>query len=440
VFGLTSARARNRDVEIAIGVSLVAHALLLSWLVWEMAAVMSQHLLAKEREKPTEEVTLLYPEQILQPEPEVSPVPPQVPKPEAKPYVRTTQNAAVAEAPKQADFVSDRNTVAASELPPDAAGKPNMPTQEGIDFERNELANRDYKDGQIKEDGATPVPAMKVTEAAPAPPPSSPPPAAPTVSPPTPVPAPVAAAPVPAPAPAPVEVVKAVPVTPLEAMMREQDEGEAARLSLEPKPVPMSKGEGEGEGDLEVKVMPTAEPLVKAVPVPVPEMRTVPDAPPKPDEPLPPMRQPDAPGGAVPEPVKRTAGPQDADAFSPFTRTSKVRGTISNRGEAAVNAAETPVGRYMRLVTSAVEKKWHLLRRQNADAVTFGNLQLRFFVESDGSVRTLDVISDKKKADPRMLDFTLRAILEAEIPAIPPDLLPLLDRQRLEVEYDVLIY
>jgi hypothetical protein len=39
-----------------------------------------------------------------------------------------------------------------------------------------------------------------------------------------------------------------------------------------------------------------------------------------------------------------------------------------------------------------------------------------------------------------MLEFTLRAIMEAEIPPIPQDLLPLLDRQRLEVEYDVLIY
>lgn len=412
--GLTSARAKNRDVEIAIGVSLVAHAFLLAWLVWEMAVAVSRQLADVEKAKPAEEVTLLYPEDIL---PEPVPAPP----PEVKPYIRTTQNAAVAEAPKQADFVSDRNTVAASELPPDPEGKMNRPTQEGIDFERNELANRDYKDGQIKEDGATPVPAMQVANAAPPAPPTpllkqpTPPSAPPPSPPPAPPPEP----------PAPVTVAKAVPVTPLEAMMREQDEGAAARLSLEPAPKP------------KVETLPAPAPKAE----PLPEMRTsAQDKPPAPPEP-PQMRQPDAPpGGAVPDPVKRTAGPQDDAAFSPFTRTSKVKGTISNRGEAAVNAAETPVGRYMRLVTSAVEKKWHTLRRQNADAVTFGSLQLRFFVEQDGRVRTLDVLGDKSKADTRMLEFTLRAIMEAEIPPIPQDLLPLLDRQRLEVEYDVLIY
>jgi hypothetical protein len=152
------------------------------------------------------------------------------------------------------------------------------------------------------------------------------------------------------------------------------------------------------------------------------------------------MRQPAAVGGAALDPVKRTAGPRDADAFSPFTRTSKVKGTISNRGETAVDAAETPVGRYMRQVTGAVEKKWHLLRRRNADAVTYGSLRLKFFVRADGKVAPPTVLSDRSEADVRMLDFTLRAIMEAEIPPIPADFLPLLDGERLEVEYDVLIY
>lgn len=412
VGGLTSARARKRDVEIAIGVSLVAHAVLLAWVVWELAVAVTREMTEPEVEKPPEEVTLLYPEQLL-PEP---PKPPDPPKPEVKNYIRTTQNTASAAAPERADFVSDRNTVAASEKAPEADGKANLPTQDGIDPERMELADRDYKDGEIREDGATPEPAMRVREAASAPP-----------APVTPLkPAAAGAVPLPAAAPPamaepkPVEVAKAEPLTPLEAMMREQDEGEAARVRLaEP-----GKEENTAEAVREAPVQ---------APVVVPEMRGAPDRPPAPPE----MRQPE-PGAA--EAVKRTAGPQDAAAFSPFTRTSKVRGTISNRGEAAVNAAETPVGRYMRQVTGAVEKKWHLLRRRNADAVTFGNLRLRFYVRADGKVEPPTILSDRTESDARMVDFTLQAILEAEIPPIPPDLLPLLDRQRLEVEYDVLIY
>ena len=423
VGGLTSARAKNRDVEIAIGVSVVAHVLLLMWVVWELAVVMAERMSKAAEVKPEEEVTLLYPEQIL-PEP---PAPPVVPKPEEKSYIRTTQNARSEEAPKQADFVSDRNTKAASELPADEAGKKNMPSLGGIDPERGELANRDYKDGEIKEDGATPVPAMQMAQGAPAmrlDPVQKP---VEVVRPPAPPPAPP---PSPPPAPAPtekkvVEVAKAVPLTPLEAMMREQDEGEAARLSVEPAPKPK-------------EVMPDQPPAKES---PVPEMRAVDTPPAPPTPPTPPeMRQPAAVGGAALDPVKRTAGPQDADAFSPFTRTSKVKGTISNRGETAVDAAETPVGRYMRQVTGAVEKKWHLLRRRNADAVTYGSLRLKFFVRADGKVAPPTVLSDRAEADVRMLDFTLRAIMEAEIPPIPADLLPLLDGGRLEVEYDVLIY
>jgi hypothetical protein len=420
VGGLTSARTKNRDVEIAIGVSVVAHALLLVWVVLELAAVMSERLGRAEEVKPAEEVTLLYPDQII---PEPPPVVPVVPKPEEKSYIRTTQNARSEEAPKQADFVSDRNTKAASALPADAAGKKNMPSLDGIDPERGELANRDYKDGAIKEDGATPVPAMSMAQAAPPAPldPVQKPvePVRPPTPPPTPPPAPPPAPPV----EKAIDVAKAIPMTPLEAMMREQDEGEAGRLSLEPAP--------------KVKEVKPDEPPVKESPVP--EMRTVVETPPAPPKP-PEMRQPAAVGGAALDPVKRTAGPRDADAFSPFTRTSKVKGTISNRGETAVDAAETPVGRYMRQVTGAVEKKWHLLRRRNADAVTYGSLRLRFFVKADGKVGPPTVLSERAEADTRMLDFTLRAIMEAEIPPIPADLLPLLDGQQLEVEYDVLIY
>jgi hypothetical protein len=424
VGGLTSARAKNRDVEIAIGVSVVAHVLLLMWVVWELAVVMSERMSRAEEVKPEEELTLLYPEQIL---PEPPAPPPVVPKPEEKSYIRTTQNARSEEAPKQADFVSDRNTKAASELPADEAGKKNMPSLDGIDPERGELASRDYKDGEIKEDGATPVPAMQMAQGAPAVPLDPVQKPVEVVRPPAPPPAPP-----PSPPPAPalpekkvVEVAKAVPLTPLEAMMREQDEGEAARLSVEPAPKPK-------------EVVPDQPPVKES---PVPEMRTVETPPAPPTPPTPPeMRQPEAVGGAALDPVKRTAGPQDADAFSPFTRTSKVKGTISNRGETAVDAAETPVGRYMRQVTGAVEKKWHFLRRRNADAVTYGSLRLKFFVRADGRVAPPTVLSDRAEADVRMLDFTLRAIMEAEIPPIPADLLPLLDGERLEVEDDVLIY
>ncbi len=401
-------RSKNRDVEIAIVVSVALHVLLLFWVVLQMGRSLAGQWAAMAVAEPVEEVTLLYPEQIL--------LPPE-PKEEPKQFIRTSQNTAAATAPEKADFVSDRNTLAASELPAAPDGDKAMPTQEGIDLPTRELADRDYKDGEIKEDGATPEPLIM--------PPAEPAPAAP---PPSPMVASVEPAPPPAPdPPPPVEVAKTEPVTPLEAMMRERDESDMARITTDRLPLEVRTAETPDKPE---------EPNPNEPPPPQPP---APDTPPVVE-----MRQPEADSipraVPVPDPVTRTAGPRDAESFSPFTRTSKARGTLSNRGETAVNAAETPVGRYMRTVTGAVEKKWHTLRRRHADAVTFGNLKLRFYVLPDGNVVPPTILSDPKSADPRMVDFTLRAILEAEIPPIPQDLLPLLEGRRLEVEYDVLIY
>ncbi len=120
-----------------------------------------------------------------------------------------------------------------------------------------------------------------------------------------------------------------------------------------------------------------------------------------------------------------------------MTRTAKVKGTISNKGEASVDAEATPMGRFMRSVTSAVEKTWHEYRLKRGDAVSFGYLKVSFYVNRDGHVDDLTFI--EKSGNPLMDSFTLDAILHAEIAPIPKDLLPLLDDERFPVEYEIII-
>lgn len=353
-------------------------------------------------------VALLFPDQIMEvpvplmrtdTEPEPPPPPPPPPKPKERPYIRTTQNTTADSAPTNAPFVSDRNTRAASMLAPDPDGVRDMPTLDGNGPSQMELADRDYKDGQIKDDAATPQAAMHATGSAGGG-------GLATATPQTPV-----AAPQP-----PIVIAKAEPIKPgtpvIEDMVRETPDDGNAKLPLE----------------------------IKRAQSPVDSPPT-PPAPKTPAGMLPPGpgNGPAVPGGAD-TPVKKTAGKPDADSFSPFTRTSRVKGTLSNRGDAAVDAAETPLGKYMRIVTGAVEKRWHTLRRQRLDAATFGSMKLRFYVKANGDVLPPELLSDRAQANSAMIDFTLQAIMEAEIPPIPKDLLPLLEKQRLEVEYDVLIY
>ncbi|MBX7211211.1 MAG: hypothetical protein K1X78_23090 [Verrucomicrobiaceae bacterium] len=369
--------SEDKTLRIGIAGSLVVHVALLfilAWL-WGMQGA-ARWLAAQQRAEPEKQVTLLFPDQVIEmKQPEITPpAPPKPLPPPVKPYIRTTQNTAAANAPVKADFVSDRNTLAASRKAASPDGTKPMPTQDGIDRTTMELANRDQRDGEVKNmpDAPKPTPQMRVSDF---------PPTQPRV------------------------VAKADTVPPMTKMMQEADKSmtkdDDSRLALEiKKPTPADAPPEKNE--------PPSPPVVKAVPID-----------PKTGKPVPKF---------------------DRDAFSPFTRTSKVKGTINNRGEDAVNAAETPMGRYMRAVTAAVEKKWHVYRKQKADAVTFGNLKLRFFVTKDGKAEDMEVLSKPGEADVRMTDFTLRAIKDAEIPPIPADLVPMLDGERVEIEYDVLIY
>ena len=103
---------------------------------------------------------------------------------------------------------------------------------------------------------------------------------------------------------------------------------------------------------------------------------------------------------------------------------------------------KTPKGRYIRLVTSQVEKKWHTYRLLRRDGVTYGSLQLVFYVNKQGKVESLQIVNDKD-SNRVLTEFTLQAIRDAEIPPMPADVIPLLpmnDRKRLKIEYNVLIY
>lgn len=137
-------------------------------------------------------------------------------------------------------------------------------------------------------------------------------------------------------------------------------------------------------------------------------------------------------------PLTNAAKPE-ANAFQPETHTSNKKGGINAIGsEDAVNAKSTTMGAYRRQATGAVEKKWHDLIRQKLDVVEPGNLSVRFFVNKNGKVE--DARITYNRASPLLADVTLEAILMAEIPPIPKELLPVLDRERMEINYDVVIH
>jgi hypothetical protein len=138
------------------------------------------------------------------------------------------------------------------------------------------------------------------------------------------------------------------------------------------------------------------------------------------------------------EPISPVEPSRATPGFRPETRATSMRGSISNRGRPSLDAAESPLGRYKADVSRAIEKLWHRFRQDRAEFVVYGSIKLEFKVDRYGKPRNLKII--KNDANAIMVDFTLSAILKADIPPMPEEILDILDNETLDVTYDVIIY
>ncbi|MCB1276958.1 hypothetical protein [Prosthecobacter sp.] len=408
----------DNNLRIAITGSLVVHAVLFLLLAWMFAGEAARKLWQQAHAQPKEEeVTLLFPEQII-PEPPLLPPPP----PKKEIYIRTAQNERAETAPKNAAFIADRNTRASTVKAPFPDGTEPLPTMDGLKLPTRELADRDHRDGELKDDARPQTP--KGAALAMLQPQEPTPPTPPSIV------KPKNAAPPPQPVTPPQKVAKVVPEsTPLTKMMEEADKALAKvdknRLTIEVKKPEATPDDAPPMPQKPEQQTPPARETAQAMPES--QQQPIPKALPVLDEPE----------------TRSTTRNQEDSAFTPHTRTTQTKGTISNRGtEASVDAEETPKGRYIRQVTGQVEKKWHLYRLLRRDGVTYGSLEIVFYVNKKGKVEDLRIVNDKE-SNPVLTGFTLQAIRDAIIPPIPADVIPSLpmnDQERLKIEYNVLIY
>ncbi|MGI8603690.1 MAG: hypothetical protein ACR2OZ_11920 [Verrucomicrobiales bacterium] len=314
----------------------------------------------------------------------IAEAPPPLPPPEPpQEFIQTDPSRSSDRPPHKSGFISDRDTLAASKFPPDPRGERDAPTQEGIDVPAVEVVAHELIDGDDPASAAArQLEAQPGLQSAPMP--------AVELS----VKAPSASAP-------PVPSVETVATTP----------DPAASLAV-PTPEPPRETPAElREPELE-------------------------DTQPREASPKPPLASPATQPPAVANRPPEKPSPSRFQAHRPLT---KLRGTISNRGETSVDAADTPIGRYMKEVTSAIEREWHRKRRNYADFVTYGTIRLDFSVNKQGKIEGLS-IKNRSGANAIMQDFTLNAVLDARIPPMPADLPEILDHDRLPITYDIIVY
>ncbi len=402
---------------------------------------------------------------------------PEPPRPEARPFIAADLNRPEPTAPENARFESDRNTSAAARLRPDERRpRTAVPTLDGDNPLPNvTLANREYVDGALTEPpAASPDPlARRPVEgsafaAAPAPAPSSPAPQPQAPQPPA-----ASASPPPAGSPEMAEtplLPSADPIGGGEKLEGElsvrpgrdgRDEAGASRERsfLDPTADPealaapdlpdgpdrLAAGTGSGQGGegtpdplatgSEEGAMAAGRPSEAKAEAEDPEIPAT--------ESRPGDKAPDTPPGESAPPAAADV-PKTADdglfakGFSPEERQNLINGMLAREGDNAVDAEATAMGRYKKAVRDAISQRWHRYRQDNADFVTWGILKIEFSVDPAGRVRNLRIT--KNEANAMLAEFSLRAIRDAQLPPMPPDVAASVGAKGLVIQYDIIIY
>ena len=126
-----------------------------------------------------------------------------------------------------------------------------------------------------------------------------------------------------------------------------------------------------------------------------------------------------------------------APGFQPQTRITRIKGNISNRGRASVDAAATPLGRYKKTVSDAIGSRWYYYVNDQIGLLNIGTVEIRFVVTADGKVGKVKVLSNTSNES--FASVSVNSIIEAEIPPIPEEVAKLLDNGRLEIDYSFTI-
>ena len=326
------------------------------------------------------------------------------PKSEAVRYVRTngSEPSDTPPEPGTAKFISDRNTKAASESAPDPNGNVNLPNQKGKDLATLDLETRKFATGEHAIDERVNTGVID------------------TPNPPTPNPTKQEPAEKPemaktTPTPEQPEPAKA-PVTPPQEKETPPIADPASDLAANtPKDKPK---------ELEMK-QPKWEKLYPDEPKP----KVAPQ-----DQPKPPKPSQQAIGGSPGAPNARNQKAAMAE-----TMKNEIKGGISNRGKASVEAADTPMGRYMAKVNTAVSQKFNPACMRARDRITYGTVQVEFDVNLKGGVENLR-IANNGVSHAIMQDLVLGVILESKLPPIPDELQEYLIGNRLHISYGFLFH
>lgn len=109
------------------------------------------------------------------------------------------------------------------------------------------------------------------------------------------------------------------------------------------------------------------------------------------------------------------------EKFQGNQRKTRIVGSISRRGQSALDVQATPKGRYQAKIGRIIERQWLLQCERNRDHIVPGMLSLRFYVDTKGKVSGI-AFEEAVGSNGIEKGFTQRAIRHSDLPAMPPEL------------------
>jgi len=131
-------------------------------------------------------------------------------------------------------------------------------------------------------------------------------------------------------------------------------------------------------------------------------------------------------------PAQKPSTPS-ASGFQSETRVTRLRGSISNRGRASVEANATPLGRYKKAVSDAIGSRWYYYVKSQMGLMNIGTVDIRFTILPNGKVKAPQILNNSSNES--FASVSLSAIVQAEIPPIPPEVEAVLENGRIEIDY-----
>jgi hypothetical protein len=148
-------------------------------------------------------------------------------------------------------------------------------------------------------------------------------------------------------------------------------------------------------------------------------------------ETLPSPPEPDAQAETMPQ-------PPSSSGFQPQQERTKIEGSISNRGPAAVAAVRTPMASYLKRVSDAIGSRWSFYIREKTDLVSTGQAKLSYSITKDGRIVRIRVLANTSNDAYALI--CERSISEAEIGPPPEEALAVMVDGRLETELTFTLY